>query len=197
MLVVSDTSWDGYTEVPRTVIEGYSTIFAELDEQLAGAAPEVVVVPMGVGALAAAVVEHYSATAQIIAVEPLTRRVRVAFRRGRATGVRRRARTTRSWPASTAAPCRVVAWPTVSRGVDLFVAIGDRAAEQAMRDLAGHRRDRRRDRSSIARRALRAVARSEPITLAGRRVLVLCTEGATDPVAYERIVGRAPPPPAG
>ena len=28
--------------------------------------------------------------------------------------------------------------------------------------------------------------------LAGKRVLVLCTEGATDPVAYERIVGREP-----
>ena len=28
--------------------------------------------------------------------------------------------------------------------------------------------------------------------LAGRHVLVLCTEGATDPVNYERIVGRPP-----
>ena len=28
----------------------------------------------------------------------------------------------------------------------------------------------------------------------GRRALVLCTEGATDPAAYERIVGAPPPP---
>ena len=70
-LVVSDTSWDGYTEVPRNVIDGYATIFAELDEQLAKP-PEVVVVPMGVGALAAAVCGHYSSYATVVAVEPLS-----------------------------------------------------------------------------------------------------------------------------
>src|SRR4051794_36787567 len=35
-LVISDTSWPGYEAVPRWVIEGYATIFAELDEQLGG-----------------------------------------------------------------------------------------------------------------------------------------------------------------
>ena len=34
VLVVSDTSWDGYADVPTHVIEGYTTIFAEVDEQL-------------------------------------------------------------------------------------------------------------------------------------------------------------------
>jgi diaminopropionate ammonia-lyase len=34
-LVVSDTSWPGYQDVPGWVIEGYSTIFAEIDAQLA------------------------------------------------------------------------------------------------------------------------------------------------------------------
>src|SRR5437016_7143746 len=70
VLVVSDTSWEGYTEVPRTVIEGYATIFAEIDEQLAAAPPEVVVVPMGVGALAAATVEPFASRAPIVGVEP-------------------------------------------------------------------------------------------------------------------------------
>src|SRR5262249_26254104 len=72
VLVVSDTSWEGYTEVPRTVIDGYSTIFAEVDEQLAdGAPPDLVVVPMGVGALTAATVAHYAARSTIVAVEPM------------------------------------------------------------------------------------------------------------------------------
>src|SRR4051794_11874698 len=77
VLVVSDTSWDGYTEVPRDVIAGYDTILAEVDEQLGGAGgaasrPDLVVVPMGVGALTAAVVAHCAATATIVAVEPLS-----------------------------------------------------------------------------------------------------------------------------
>src|SRR6185437_13836038 len=61
-LVISDTSWPGYERVPAWVIEGYSTIFAEIDEALARAGrpqPDVVVVPIGVGALAAAAVRHY------------------------------------------------------------------------------------------------------------------------------------------
>jgi len=33
-LVVSDTSWDGYEDTPARVIEGYSTIFHEVDDAL-------------------------------------------------------------------------------------------------------------------------------------------------------------------
>ena len=78
-LVVSDTSWPGYAEVPRWVIDGYATIFAEVDEQIAAAGappPDVVVAQMGVGALAAATVGHVRASAgdapTIVVVEPLS-----------------------------------------------------------------------------------------------------------------------------
>ena len=37
-LVLSDTSWPGYEEVPSWVIEGYATIFHEVDEQADGGA---------------------------------------------------------------------------------------------------------------------------------------------------------------
>ena len=39
---------------------------------------------------------------------------------------------------------------------------------------------------------LRAAVDASLAAVRGRRVLILCTEGATDPVAYRRIVGRAP-----
>ncbi|MFI5044956.1 MAG: pyridoxal-phosphate dependent enzyme, partial [Acidimicrobiales bacterium] len=61
-LVISDTSWPGYETVPRWVIDGYATIFDELDEQLAAigvATPDVVVIPIGVGAFAAAAGRWY------------------------------------------------------------------------------------------------------------------------------------------
>jgi len=189
-LVVSDTSWDGYTEVPRTVIEGYRTIFTEVDEQLA-VSPEVVVVPMGVGALAAATVASYAATAQIVVVEPLHA----------ACGLRS---VEAGHPVFVPGPhdsimaglncgtVSTVAWPALSRGVDLFVAVTDGAAEQAMRDLADVGvTGGETGAASLA--GLRAVAESGAMTLTGRTALVLCTEGATDPVAYERIVGRPAP----
>lgn len=188
VLVVSDTSWEGYADVPRSVIAGYGTIFAELDEQLSQP-PEVVVVPMGVGALAAAVVEHYAADATIVVVEPLSA----------ACGLHS---AEAGHPVVVEGPhdsimaglnCGSVspfAWPTVSSGVDMFVAVDDGAAEQAMRDLAtvgvvaG-------ETGAAAIAGLRAVAAAAP-EVHGRRVLALCTEGATDPGAYRRIVGREP-----
>jgi diaminopropionate ammonia-lyase len=190
VLVVSDTSWEGYTEVPRTVIEGYATIFAEVDEQLAARPPEVVVVPMGVGALAAAVVQHYAAHATVIVVEPLSA----------ACGLHS---AEAGFPVEVTGPhdsimaglncgmVSIIAWPVVSAGVDVFVAIDDAAAEQAMRDLAqigivaG-------ETGAAALAGLRAAVSAAVVDTRGRNVLVLCTEGATDPAAYERIVGRQP-----
>lgn len=194
-LVVSDTSWEGYTEVPSWVIEGYATIFAEVDEALAGAgaaAPDVVLVPMGVGALTAAVVAHYSAGSTVVAVEPLDAACGMA---SAAAGA----------PAEVPGPhesimaglncgnVSVIAWPAVQAGVDLFVAVPDVDAEQAMRDLdsigieAG-------ETGGAALAGLRALAASPEwcATVAGKDVLVLCTEGATDPAGYEARVGHPP-----
>ena len=81
----------------------------------------------------------------------------------------------------------------MSRGVDVFVAVDDAAAEQAMRDLAaigvvaGET-----GAASLAGLARRRSTSGRRSTSRGRRVLVLCTEGATDPVAYRRIVGTDP-----
>ena len=77
-LVISDTSWPGYEEVPRWVIDGYSTILWEIDDELArrgGKDPQLVIVQIGVGALAAAVVNHYRQPGRdpnlaILSVEP-------------------------------------------------------------------------------------------------------------------------------
>jgi diaminopropionate ammonia-lyase len=187
VLVVSDTSWEGYTEVPRWVIDGYSTIFAEVDEQLAGDAPDVVVAQMGVGALTAAVADHYAARAAIVAVEPISA----------ACGLRS---AEAGRPVEVPGPhdsimaglncgnVSILAWPTVAAGVDVFVADDDDAAEQAMRDLAavgivaGETGG-----SGLA--GLRVLAEAADPVVAGRSALVICTEGATDPAAYKRIVG--------
>nr|MDQ3294701.1 pyridoxal-phosphate dependent enzyme [Actinomycetota bacterium] len=79
-LVVSDTSWPGYEDPPRWVIEGYSTIFAELDDQLGThggwAGVDIVIVPLGVGAFGAAAVAHLRAGGEpgdgpmLLGVEP-------------------------------------------------------------------------------------------------------------------------------
>ena len=162
-LVISDTSWPGYDTVPRWVIDGYATIFAEIDAALAATRrpqPTVVVVPIGVGALAAAVAQHYripaSETGQEIARNPAAKMPN--FPRGGPVLIGVEPDTANCVMASARAGHLVevpgphrsvmaglncgmaspVAWPWVSAGFDWFVAGGDDLAITGMRRLANH-----------------------------------------------------------
>jgi len=204
-LAVSDTAWPGYEDVPRWVIEGYATIFREIDDERArrgAAGPDVVVVPVGVGALAAAVVRHYRrpgapARPAIVAVEPA--RAACVLASLRAGG-----------PVAIPGPhhsimaglnCGVpspVAWPLLVNGVDLAVAVSDDAARRAMRDLAaagvvaGETGAAALAGITALCEAPDAAPAREALGVGPRaRVLLLCTEGATDPAAYARVVGTA------
>jgi diaminopropionate ammonia-lyase len=53
--VVSDTSWPGYTEIPRLIMLGYTRILDEIAQQLGDPGQTVFFVPAGVGGLLAAV----------------------------------------------------------------------------------------------------------------------------------------------
>ena len=59
--VVSDTSYDGYEEIPRDVMQGYSTIAAEVVDGVTRAARSIthVFLQGGVGGLAAAIVSYF------------------------------------------------------------------------------------------------------------------------------------------
>jgi diaminopropionate ammonia-lyase len=200
-LVVSDTSWPGYETVPRWVIEGYSTIFAEIDAQRTAAGlpdPDVVLVPIGVGALAAAVAGWYRRPTLahqplLIGVEPATANCVMA---SAAAG----------HPVEVPGPHRSVmaglncgepspvAWPLVSTGFDWFVAGGDELAIDGMRLLAdaGIVSGESGACTVGALAALAAGAGHDAGLVLGPdlTVLALSTEGATDPDYYESVVGR-------
>jgi diaminopropionate ammonia-lyase len=199
-IVISDTSWPGYAEVPRRVIEGYTTIFAEVDEQLAstdlGRWPDVVAVQMGVGALTAAVVDHIDGLRTrptVVAVEP--ERAACGLRSAEAGQLVAVPGPHESIMAglNCGTPSEV-AWPSVSAGVDVFVAVQDAAAEQAMRDLdsLGIEAGETGAAGLAGLRALVDAGGADPSLGTARSALVICTEGPTDPVAYERIVGHSP-----
>ncbi|MDR0885908.1 MAG: diaminopropionate ammonia-lyase [Clostridiales Family XIII bacterium] len=62
-VMVQDTAWDGYEEIPSWIMQGYSTMAAEADEQLhdAGIArPTHVFVQAGVGSFAGAVQGYFA-----------------------------------------------------------------------------------------------------------------------------------------
>ncbi len=58
-VVIQDTAWEGYEEIPAWIMQGYGTMAAEAAEQL-GRRPTHVLVQAGVGSLAGAVVGYFS-----------------------------------------------------------------------------------------------------------------------------------------
>ena len=60
--VISDTSWEGYEEIPTWIMQGYSTLFSEAQEQIAAQGlvkPTHLLIQAGVGALAASGIGFY------------------------------------------------------------------------------------------------------------------------------------------
>jgi diaminopropionate ammonia-lyase len=204
-LVLSDTSWPGYEKIPRWVIEGYATILQEVDEELERRqdGPDLVLVQIGVGALAAAVVQHYrsrpeSLPVKIVGIEPTGAACALAsMQAGQMVSLPEPTHTVMAGlNCGTPSP---VAWPFLSTGIDLFAAIEDEWAEAGMRDLAriGLVAGETGAAGIGGLEALLAspMSESESSTLgvdSTTRVLLVCTEGATDPVAYRRIVGKSP-----
>jgi diaminopropionate ammonia-lyase len=140
--LIQDTAWPGYEQVPRWIVEGYSTLFAELDSQLATAGadtPALVAVPVGVGSLAQAAVMHYRSRdgqgdVAVLSVEPDTAACLLAsLRAGRPVTIPTANTIMAGLNCGTISSS---AWPYFSEGLDAAVAVTDDAARRAAADLA-------------------------------------------------------------
>lgn len=135
--LVQDTAWDGYTEVPAWIVEGYDTLVHEVDEQLGGT-PDLVAVPVGVGSLAEAVVHHYRRPGaphpSVLSVEPDTAAcVLASLTAGRPTTVPTHATVMAGLNCGTVSGS---AWPVLRDGCDAAVCVRDEDALRAVADLA-------------------------------------------------------------
>lgn len=61
-IIIQDTAWDGYEEIPTWIMQGYGTLAMEADKQLEddGCRPTHVFIQAGVGSLAGAVVGYFA-----------------------------------------------------------------------------------------------------------------------------------------
>jgi diaminopropionate ammonia-lyase len=192
-IVVSDTSWPGYETTPRHVVHGYSTIFAEVDDQVEGASPDAVILQCGVGSFAAAAIGHYKDPARpgspptLLGVEPADAAcVLASIRAGTPTAVP--GPHVSIMAGLNCGTVSRIAWPLLRNGMDVLVAIDDEWTRRAMRDLA---------MVGIAAGETGAASLAAGLALVGTEhrlppdatVLLVCTEGPTDPEQYAAIVG--------
>jgi len=177
------------------VIDGYATLFAEAAEQ--GDA-NLVLVPVGVGSLAAAAARWgASAGVSVIGVEPVTAACLTAsLAAGRPTAV--------PTPGTTmagldCAEISTAAWPSLRDGLRGTITVGDADVEDSMRELAGLGLAIG-ESGAAPLAALRALAGEagcaelrETVRLGPEtRVLLVATEGPTDPATYRAAVRDGP-----
>jgi diaminopropionate ammonia-lyase len=90
----------------------------------------------------------------------------------------------------------LTAWPRLASGIDWLVSVDDDAARQAMRELADAA-VASGETGAAALAGLDAIladddASAELGDLSDSTILIVVTEGATDPENFEAIVGRSP-----
>ncbi|TQK17632.1 diaminopropionate ammonia-lyase [Microbacterium sp. SLBN-154] len=205
-LVISDTSWPGYLDTPRDVIRGYATMFEEVDDALARSglpAPTHLFVQAGVGAFAAAAISHYddsrrsgnSRRPTTVVVEPID--ADCLLRSAENDEVTEAPGPHRSTMAGLNCGLpSLLAWPTVQGGTDAYIAISDGRAHSAMRTLATEGLVSG-ESGAAALAGLQALlddrAAAEQLGLDDTSVvLVVNTEGATDPVNYRSQLAEDP-----
>jgi diaminopropionate ammonia-lyase len=204
--IISDTAWPGYEAIPRQIMAGYTMIMEEAFSQCEDLIPDVVLVQAGVGGFLCAVVSwlcHRYGTSRpyVISCEPSAAAcVLESARAGEPVTIRGKLRTMMA--GLSAGQISSIAFPIVTGAVDAFVAIEDKWSAKAMRLLAhpcppdpvvtaG-------ESGACGLAALLALQNDEDLVsllkasglTPASRVMVINTEGATDPSNYARIVGQ-------
>lgn len=201
--VISDTSYPGYMDVPRDVMQGYQLMVQEAAAQI-GARPTHIFVQAGVGGLAAAVCGYFwerdgAARPQFIVVEP--ERAACLLESARAGELRAVEGELDTLMAGLACgEVSLLAWEILEKGADAFCAIPDAAAVDCMRllahPLAGDRAIVAGE-SAVAGVAAAIAALQSPQARAqlglgaDSRILFFGSEAATDPALYAQLVGES------
>lgn len=201
--VVSDTSWEGYTEPPRDVMAGYGVMTREVCETLTDA-PTHVFLQGGVGGLAASVAAglrqfYKDASPRVVIVEPdLAACLFDSAKAGKATTFEITDETIMAG-LSCGEPSEM-AWEILSEEAADFVTIPDSIVAPTVRLLAnGETGDAvvEAGESAVAGLAALIAARQDPKLSemlgldTGSRVLLIGSEGVTDPAIFDAIMAGA------
>ncbi|ADB35918.1 Pyridoxal-5'-phosphate-dependent protein beta subunit [Kribbella flavida DSM 17836] len=131
-LLIQDSAWPGYEVIPQYIVDGYSTLFREIDVR-----PDLVVVPMGVGSVAQATVTHYRSTDSapaVLGVEPARAAcITSSLLAGQPVTVE--TSTTVMAGLNCGTPSSL-AWPVLRDGMDVSVTVEEDEAIRAVEDLA-------------------------------------------------------------
>jgi diaminopropionate ammonia-lyase len=205
-ILLQDTAREGYEEIPLKIMQGYLTILHEALEQLEGEIPTHVFVQCGVGSLAAAsqayLCELFGDQRPLFAVVEPTHAA--CFYEPMATHKRTPKKLSGNLNTIMAGlACgepSTLAWEILRDHADVFVACPDNIAMRGMRILGNPLQGDHRVMSGesgavtlgllttvLAQASCRGIAKALRLDETSK-VLLLSTEGDTDPSMYRKIV---------
>ena len=204
-VVIQDTAWEGYEEIPSWIMQGYSTMADEADEQM-GERPTHVFVQAGVGSLAGGVVGYFANKYKenppvmvVVEAEPAA-----CLYKGAAAGDGEIRIVDGEMPTIMAGLCcgepNITSWDILKNHAAAFLAVNDDVARRGMRMLSapikGDPQVVSGESGAAGFGALATIMLEE--AYAGlreelklnetSRVLLFSTEGDTDPDRYKTIV---------
>ncbi|MCK9213745.1 MAG: diaminopropionate ammonia-lyase [Rhodoferax sp.] len=201
--VISDTSYPGYMDIPRDVMQGYQLMVHEAVSALRQW-PTHVFVQAGVGGFAAAVCAYFWERDAVqrpvfVVVEPKRADCLLqSARAGEVVAVKGELDTLMAGLAC--GEVSLLAWDFLATGANAFCTIPDAAAVDAMRLLASPQEGDPvivAGESAVAGLAAALLITQDPSARASlglgsdSHVLLFGSEGDTDPVLYEQLVGRS------
>jgi len=202
-VVVSDTTYEGYRDIPIDVMHGYGVLSREIVRTMGDAPPTHAFVQAGVGGLAASVCAQFwmawgERRPELVIVEPMQADCHFqSAKAGRPVVVTGSLDTVMAGLAC--GEVSPAAWELLDAGVSAFVAVDDAFALDAMRVLASPAPP---DPAIVAGEtgaaglaALLAINEHADLksTLGldrSSRVLLIGSEGDTDPEMYRSVVGH-------
>ncbi|POS78750.1 hypothetical protein DHEL01_v202844 [Diaporthe helianthi] len=140
-----DMGWGGYTTFPGCLVEGYSTMLNDSDQQIkettGGKAATHAFIPVGVGSIAHAVTQHFKpfphghqSRASVMTVEPTTAAcLRASLESGQLTTVNTGDSIMCGMNCGTSSS---TAWPTLKTGVDADITVTDVETHAAVVELS-------------------------------------------------------------
>ena len=203
-IMVQDTAWEGYEQIPSYIMQGYMTMASEAVSQLKEETPTHVFLQAGVGAMSGAVTaflrNFYGGICrpEIIIVEPDKADCiyRTAFAKdGRLRFVKGDMDTIMAGLAC-GEPC-TIGWDILDREADAFISMTDNIAARGMRILANPVGEDRRvvsgESGAAAMGAISFILEDQELRQRLKiddqsKILCFSTEGDTDRENYRRIV---------
>ena len=202
-ILIQDTAWEGYEQYPEWIIDGYLTLAAEAAEQLGETVPTHVFLQAGVGAMAGGVLEYllscYRTKPPTMTIVEPTEAACIYHSVKAGDGC---CHSIEGNPVTIMAglncgtPCRVI-WPAIRDKADFCCACDDIITEEGMRAYA---KPVGNDSTVVAgesgavtfglvNRILQDETLRKLFRIDGDSVILLInTEGDTDPEGYRRVV---------